>query len=102
MGFLDIFSKSKSASTSPLEIPAGTFTVDKDGEVLSSTLPASFPAECVTRITKPILAAFAGAKSAHIPLNEIVISYSALKITAKEMRGGAMVFLSPHGPQRQL
>ena len=25
----------------------------------------------------------------------------ALKITAKEMRGGAMVFVSPHGPQRQ-
>lgn len=101
MGLLDIFSKSKAANTGPLEIPAGTFTVDKDGQVLTSTLPGSFPLECVQRITKPILEAFASARAAHLPLNELVVSYSALKITAKEMRGGAMVFVSPHGPQRQ-
>jgi len=100
MGLLDIFSKTKGDSA-PLEIPAGTFTVDKDGRVLSSTLPGSFPPECFELITKPILGAFAQARAAQVPLNELVFNYSALKITAKEMRGGAMVFLAPHGPQRQ-
>jgi hypothetical protein len=100
MGLLDIFSKSK-GDAAPLEIPAGTYTVDKEGRVLSSTLPTSFPPECFEQITKPILAAFAQAQAAQAPLDELVFSYSALKITAKEMRGGAMIFLAPHGPQRQ-
>lgn len=100
MGILDIFGKGKD-DAKPLEIPAGTFTVDKDGRLLSSTLPTSFPEECVTQISRPILAAFARARTSHLPLTELIINFSALKITAKEMRGGAMVFLAPHGPQRQ-
>jgi hypothetical protein len=100
MGILDIFGKGK-GEAKPLEIPAGTFTVDKNGRVLSSTLPTSFPEECITQISQPVLAAFARAHAAHQPLNELVIHYSALRITAKEMRGGAMVFLAPHGPERQ-
>lgn len=100
MGLLDIFGKSKGEFT-PLSLPAGTFTVDKEGKVLSSTLPTSFPEECFDMISRPVLAAFAQAQAAQVPLDELVFSYAALKITAKEMRGGAMIFLSPHGPQRQ-
>jgi len=100
MGILDIFGKNKGESK-PLEIPAGTFTVDKEGRLLSSTLPTSFPEECINQISQPILDAFARARASHLPLNELIINYSALRITAKEMRGGAMVFLAPHGPERQ-
>jgi hypothetical protein len=101
MGILDIFSRSKGETSGPLEIPAGTFTVDRHGLILSSTLPSGFPEDCIRQITKPIMEAFAGAREAHLPLAELVISYSALRITAKEMRGGAMVFIAPHGPARQ-
>jgi hypothetical protein len=100
MGLLDIFARNKGGAK-PFEIPSGTFTVDKAGQVLSSTLPTSFPMECIVQISRPVLAAFARARDAQMPLEELVINYSALKITAKEMRGGAMVFLTPHGPQRQ-
>jgi hypothetical protein len=100
MGILNIFSKSKGEQR-PLEIPAGTVTVDRQGQILGTTLPASVPQECIAQIIKPILAAFVEAREAQISLNEIVINYSALKITAKELRGGAMIFLAPHGPQRQ-
>jgi len=99
MGILDLFSKKDGPAA--FEIPAGTFTVDRHGNVLSSTLPQSFPPECVAQIVKPVLESFHGAKKAQLALTEIVIQYSALKITARELRGGAMIFLAPHGPQRQ-
>ena len=31
-----------------------------------------------------------------MPLSEIIIHYSALKLLARELRGGAIVFLMPH------
>lgn len=99
MGILDIFGKSKERQ--PFEIPAGTFTVDRNSRILSSTLPQSFPEECIHELAKPFIEAFCGAQGANVALTELVVHYSALKITAKELRGGAMVFLAPHGVQRQ-
>ena len=100
MGLLNIFGKGK-GEQKPCEIPNGTFTVDKEGNLLTSTVSSAFPIECIEQISRPVLAAFARARAAQMPLEELVIQFSALKITAKEMRGGAMIFLAPHGPQRQ-
>jgi len=51
-----------------------------------------------------VLAAFRFAERAQMPMTEIIIHYSALKILARELRGGAMVFLMPqtlnHRPKR--
>ena len=33
--------------------------------------------------------------AANLPVTELAIHYSALKITAKEQRGGVMIFLAP-------
>ncbi len=43
-------------------------------------------------------AAFNEAATAQLPLTELVINYPSLKITARELRGGAIVFLSPKAP----
>ena len=93
MGFLSLFSKSPPAL---LALPSGSFTVDCEGVVLVGTVPSSFPANLVKDIARQVLAIFKdGKENAQLPLSEIIISYPSLKITARELRGGAIIFLSP-------
>ncbi|MEI7728873.1 MAG: hypothetical protein WCO56_04850 [Verrucomicrobiota bacterium] len=98
MGILNFFSKAKPEL---LQLPSGSFTVDPQGRVVSSTLPHNFPEEQTRHIAGVVLQAFKQAQAANVPLLELAIEFSALKITAKEMRGGAMIFLAPHGPSTQ-
>ena len=76
-------------------LPQGTFTIDSHGRIVSSTLPHSLSAGQVRDIGQHILAIFQGARTAQLPLYELVVNYGVFKITAREMRGGAMVFLAP-------
>jgi hypothetical protein len=92
MGLLSLFAK-PSAKMVPL--PSGTFTVDRDGRVLASTLSRGFPEVLVQEIGSQILSVFRSAQEAQLPLFEISVRYSSLKITARELRGGAIVFLAP-------
>jgi hypothetical protein len=94
MGFLTRLFKSERVK--PMQLPAGSFTVDKAGAVMTSTLPQAFPSNHITEIGDMVLAAFRSAERAQMPLTEVIIHYSALKILARELRGGAMVFLMPH------
>jgi len=92
MGFLKFFTKS---APTLLKLPAGSFTMDSTGRVLVNTLPSSFPANIVMDIGRTVIDAFRDAHEAHLPLNELVIHYPSLKVTAKELRGGALIFLTP-------
>ena len=38
------------------------------------------------------------ARKAHLPLNEFSIHFASLHVTAREVRGGAIIFLSPAVP----
>jgi len=91
MGFLNLFSK---AAPTLLRLPSGSFTVDREGKVLVRTLPSSYPAVLVEEIGEQMIAAFREATAAQLPLSEIVVNYSSMKITARELRGGVIVFLS--------
>ncbi len=82
----------------PRRLPFGTFTVDRDGRVVISTLPSTFPLALVREVGQHVTTTFREAQKADIPLSELVIRYSSLKITARELRGGAIVFLSPQTP----
>jgi hypothetical protein len=93
MGLLNIFNKTGSGSL--FRLPSGSFSVDREGTVVIGTLPSSFPAELVHDIAHQVLAAFREGVAAQLPLSELVISYPSLRITARELRGGAIVFLSP-------
>jgi len=95
MGLLDFFNK---PTPSLLRLPSGSFTVDRKGAVLVSTVASSFPAELIDQISSRVLAIFQEATAAQLPLSQIVIHYTSLKITARELRGGAIVFLSPRTP----
>jgi hypothetical protein len=95
MGLLTMFSRT---APSLLRLPSGSFTVDREGRVLMGTLPSSFPAELVGEIAQEVLTAFRDANAAELPLSEMVISYPSLKISARELRGGAIIFLAPKAP----
>ena len=103
MGLLNFFA-AKPAPTL-LKLPSGSFTLDRSGRVVVATLPSSFPAALVSEIGRNVLAAFREAQTAQVLLRELVILYPALKITARELRGGAIVYLTPQAltsPVKQL
>lgn len=93
MGLLKVFNKKK--STKLLRLPSGSFTMDREGAILVKTLPSNFPTAIVEQIGKLVMDAFREANAAQLPLTQININYPNLKISARELRGGAMVFLAP-------
>jgi len=66
--------------------------------VLVGTLPSSFPEEMVHTIAQVVLQTFREAADTQLLLSEIVIQYPSLRISARELRGGAIIYLSPRGP----
>ena len=95
MGLLSLFSK---AAPTLLSLPSGSFAVDRNGDVLIGTLPSSFPAELMADIADHVLAAFRDAAGVQLPLSELIINYASLKITTRELRGGAIIYLAPQSP----
>lgn len=93
MGFLNLFSKPIPAAL--LRLPTGSFTLDSSGRVVITTLPSSFPSELVREIGNYILSTFRDARQAQLPLDEVIVYYPALRITARELRGGAIVYFTP-------
>jgi hypothetical protein len=94
MGLLTFFSRAK-FSQHLLHLPAGSFTLDSEGRVMTSTLPSGFPKAHITQIGQKVLSTFTAARNAQMPLSEIIISYAALRILARELRGGAIIYLMP-------
>lgn len=93
MGFLNLFPKKPAPKLTRL--PSGSFTTDATGRVLVSTLPHSFPTEEITEIGAVILSIFKDAETAALPLSELEVRYGGFKITARSLRGGAIIFLKP-------
>lgn len=96
MGFLNFFSSRKNGGGLG-RLPSGSFTVDRQGRVIASTLSQSFPESRVREIAQAVLGTFRHAREIQIPLHELVVDYAAVKLTARELRGGAMIFLTPTG-----
>ena len=95
MGLLSRIRKPRAVTL--VRLPSGSFTMDRTGRVLINTLPHSFPATLVREIGQLVLSAFRSAQDAQLPLGELVADYSALRLTARALRGGAIVFLTPRG-----
>ncbi len=91
MGFLTSWFRSAKPL---LQLHSGSFSMDRTGHILATTLPSSFPRHLLETIGQCIARTFEEAQNAQLPLDELIVHYPGLKITAREMRGGAMVFLS--------
>ena len=93
MGFLNLFSNPRKASVQRL--PAGTMTVDRLGNIITSTISSAYPAGSLKDITTEVLQLFREARAAQMPLTELRIQFASLEILAREMRGGAIIYLKP-------
>jgi hypothetical protein len=92
MGLLTLFSKSRA---SVHRLPSGSITVDRQGHVVCATISSAYPSALVHNITLEVLTLFREAREKQIPLAELNLHFASLLITAREMRGGAIIFLSP-------
>jgi len=82
----------------PERLPSGSFSIDREGNLLVSTLPQAFPKTLMHEIGCHVLKTFQSAQAAQLPLSEIIVHYASLKLTARYLRGGAIVFLTPLTP----
>ncbi|HEV7868468.1 MAG TPA: hypothetical protein VGO90_12355 [Chthoniobacteraceae bacterium] len=94
MGILKPFSRAPKPMR-PERLPNGCFTLHRGGDLVASTLPSSFSQESMLEIGRVVLEIFDKALSNNLPLTDLHIHYSGLVITARELRGGALVFLQP-------
>lgn len=79
----------------PARFPHGSFTVDRAGRIVVSTLPRSFPAAHLDEISRAALAALGSARELGVPLRELTARFAGLQIRARDLAGGAIIFLSP-------
>ncbi|MHA3772003.1 hypothetical protein ACXR0O_10745 [Verrucomicrobiota bacterium sgz303538] len=94
MGVLKPFSREQK----PLGIerlPSGCFSLHRGGELAGSTLPTSFSHEKMMEIGRVVLDTFRSAQQSNLLLTDLHIQYSGMQISARELRGGALIFLSP-------
>lgn len=91
MGLLSFFSK---PARPLLQLYSGSFSLDRGGRVLATTLPSSFPSALIVEIGRCVADTFREAQTAQLPLDQLVVHYPGLSLTAREMRGGALVFLT--------
>jgi hypothetical protein len=92
MGLLSLFSKQRPTLQ---RLPSGSITVDRDGRILASTVSSSYPVDVLEEVADEVLRMFQEARKAHLPLSEFRLHFASLHITAREARGGALIFLSP-------
>ncbi len=94
MGLLSLFSRQEEQPKLE-KLPTGSFTIDRTGKLAASTLPGTYPEENVKAIGELVMNIFLSAQKANLPLRELTLSYAAVKISARDLRGGVMIFLTP-------
>ncbi len=76
-------------------LPSGCYTVHRGGALVASTLPSSFSRETMLEVGRVVVHAFRTAQATQLPLTDLHLRFSGLAITARELRGGALIFLEP-------
>ena len=76
-------------------LPNGCYTIHRGGEIAASTLPSRYSRESMSEIGRVVVEVFRSAQAAGLTLTDLHLQFSGLAITAREMRGGALVFLQP-------
>ena len=79
----------------PARFPRGSYTVSPSGSVVVSTLPRSFPREQMETIGKVVLSALASTRELGAPLAELAADFAGLEIRARDLAGGAIIFVTP-------
>ena len=96
MGILNFLAKPKPPTLQRL--PAGSFTMDRHGQLIVSTLPSGFPTSLLDDMGRCVLETFAEARKAGLHLDRLVLQFGSLKVSARDLSGGAIVFFTPVTP----
>ncbi|MGA3171165.1 MAG: hypothetical protein ABSE62_09130 [Chthoniobacteraceae bacterium] len=86
---------SKSTPLTPARFPRGSYTVCSSGKIVVSTLPGNFPRDRMEMIGKAVLSAISAARGLGTPFTELAAEYAGLEIRARDLAGGAIIFLTP-------
>jgi hypothetical protein len=92
MGFLNKLFGGRAAVQ---QLPTGTITVNRQGRIITSTVSSGFPEKLLLDIGRDVIELFHEARDAQMPLAEVSLHFGSLRITARELRGGAIIFLFP-------
>lgn len=95
MGFLKKLLRGFGSRAGVQQLPAGSMTVDRHGLVVVTTVSSAYPKALLNEIGGSVITLFREARAAQIPLAEISLHFGSLRITARELRGGAIIFLFP-------
>ena len=96
MGFItNILSRWSGGSATVRELPSGSVTVDQKGCIVTSTVSSVFPHQVLRHVGEDVIALFREARAAQMPMAEVSLQFGSLLITARELRGGAVIFLFP-------
>src|SRR5438045_4189018 len=77
------------------ELPMGSLTVNAQGNIVTTTVSSAYSEALLEDIGREVLVIFREAKVAQLPLAEVTIHFASLRVTARELRGGAIIFLLP-------
>jgi hypothetical protein len=101
MGILKKITRLFRSTAAIRQLPAGSLTVDRDGRVITSTVSSAYPKELLNEIGRAVLALFREARMAQVPLAEVSVHFGSLLVTARELRGGTLIFLQPQSALSQ-
>ena len=76
-------------------LPGGCFSLHRGGEIAGSTLPTGFATEKMAEIGRIVMEAFRRAQEANLLLTDLRFHFNGLQISARDLRGGALIFLTP-------
>jgi hypothetical protein len=102
MGFLTNIKRLFRSRAGVQQLPVGSITVDREGLIVTSTVSSLYSKSLLVEIGGEILVVFREARSAQMPLTEVSIHYGSFLVTARELRGGAIIFLLPQAALAQL
>jgi hypothetical protein len=101
MGFLKKFARLFRSRAAIRQLPVGSLTMNRDGQVITSTVSSMYPKSLLDEIGRAVLALFGEARAAQLPLAEVNIHFGSLLVTARELRGGTIIFLQPQSALSQ-
>jgi len=77
------------------ELPMGSLTVNAQGNIVASTVSSNYSRALLSDVAREVLVIFREAREAQLPLAEVSMHFGSLRVTARELRGGAIIFLLP-------